>query len=440
MDDLTNVTVDNTPTRFPRIAKHLTEVDPDQLNALDATSKTFYDHCYDFSAVPTKPTSLAGVDSSEKEVCKLTVTAPVASEYAVKTLQVLTGSDAVLEVQSFTVTAACSSSGDLTVDGDTVAVLDTDDAAAVAGKIRAASLTNWTTSGSGADVILTAKTYDDKAEVVLNAGGTGTTFSAISEDTKGTTTAGNITITLEGPGAVTVAISDGDDVATVVASIDGETYTGWTTSVDGDTVTFTCDTYGPKTGSFVDTDSTGVTVATGDLVDDNVGVDASGNVTVTLDGTPYVTALAIDDDTVEKVATAIGATSYGAGWSAGVVGDVVTFTAVGYGDASPDISFADTDTTGAAGTTSVETQGLNQVTVTWTDVGPASDSYKVYYKTSAAGTETQADILGETEFTGTKNPLGTDIPAAATKIGFVVAGVNEVGTGEYTDPVFVDIV
>lgn len=438
MDDLTNITVDNTPTRFPRIAKHLTEVDPDQLNALDSTSKTFYDHCYDFSAVPSKPTLLAGIDSSEKEVCKLTVTAPVASEKAVKTLEVLTGSNAVLEVQSFTVTAACSSSGDLTVDGDTVAVLDTDDAAAVAGKIRAASLTNWTTSGSEADVILTAKTYDDKAEVVLNAGTTGVTFSAISEDIKGTTTAGNVTITLEGPGAVNIAIGDGDNVATVVAAIGGGTYAGWTPTVDGSIITFTCDTYGPKTGSFA-AGSTGVTVTSGDLVDDNIGVDASGNVTVTLDGVGTATALAIDDDTVEKVATKIGATSYGAGWSAGVVGAVVTFTAVGYGDQSPDISFADTDTTGVAGTPSVETQGLNQVTVTWTDNGPGSDSYKIYYKTGTAGTETQADILAGTEFTGTKNPLGTDIPAAATKIGFVVAGVNEVGTSEYTGPIFVDI-
>lgn len=88
--------------------------------------------------------------------------------------------------------------------------------------------------------------------------------------------------------------------------------------------------------------------------------------------------------------------------------------------------------------------GTGKATITWTDdnTGPDVDSYKVFYKVGCAGTETKADILASTEFTGTKDPAGTDITdvgGAGTKMGIVVAGVNEIGIGPYTDPVFVDI-
>jgi hypothetical protein len=438
--DVSNITVDNCPTKFSRFAKHLKEVDTTQYAELDDDSKTFFDYTYNFTAVPSIPTSLAGIDASEYEESTITFIAGVASEYAVKTLQVTAGSGAVLEQQSFTIDGEPTSDGDITIDGETIAILDADDAAGVATKIRAHSFTNWTTGGTGADITLTAKTYGDKVDVVLDFGTTGATATGgITEDVKGTTTAGNITITLEGPGPVTVAIADGDDINTVAAAIAAETYTGWTAGVVGDTVTFTCDTYGPKTGSFADTDTTGVTVSTGDLVDSNVGVDASGNVTIALDGNNFVTALAIDDDTPTKVAIAVQATSY-TGFVAVRSGDDVTFTAAAYGDKAPDITFDDTDTTGVTGSVSVGQQGFNGVTVTWTDNGPESDSYSLYYITGAVGTEVLADVLAGTEFVGTKNPAGTNIPASNTKVGIVLAGVNEIGTSTYAGPIFVDVV
>jgi hypothetical protein len=66
----------------------------------------------------------------------------------------------VATVKTLVITAACSASGDLnvTMDGSLVAVsvLDTDDATGVATKIRAATFTGWTLSGSGTTVIFTS--------------------------------------------------------------------------------------------------------------------------------------------------------------------------------------------------------------------------------------------------------------------------------------------
>lgn len=56
------------------------------------------------------------------------------------------------------------------------------------------------------------------------------------------------------------------------------------------------------------------------------GATASGNLTVTLDGTAVTIAVADTDDTAAKVATKIAAGTY-TGWTAKAEGDVVTFTA-----------------------------------------------------------------------------------------------------------------
>lgn len=56
------------------------------------------------------------------------------------------------------------------------------------------------------------------------------------------------------------------------------------------------------------------------------GATASGNLTVTLDGTAVTIAVADTDDTAAKVAAKIAAGTY-TGWTAKAEGDVVTFTA-----------------------------------------------------------------------------------------------------------------
>lgn len=56
------------------------------------------------------------------------------------------------------------------------------------------------------------------------------------------------------------------------------------------------------------------------------GATASGNLTVTLDGTAVTIAVSDTDDTAAKVATKIATGSY-TGWTAKAKGDVVTFTA-----------------------------------------------------------------------------------------------------------------
>lgn len=56
------------------------------------------------------------------------------------------------------------------------------------------------------------------------------------------------------------------------------------------------------------------------------GANASGNLTVTLDGTDVTIAVADTDDTAAEVAAKIAAGTY-TGWTAKAEGDVVTFTA-----------------------------------------------------------------------------------------------------------------
>jgi hypothetical protein len=176
--------------------------------------------------------------------------------FEVASLEVIAGVASTYEVESFSVTGAPTSDGNITVDGETIAILDLDDEAGVATKIRAHSFTNWTTGGTGANVILTAKTYGDKTLVVVSAGTTGATFSAVSEDTPGTDKAGNVTVTLNGA-ATTVAMTSTETTTTVATKIRNTSFSGWTTGGTGTTVTFTSTSYGNKTDAIYSPGSTG---------------------------------------------------------------------------------------------------------------------------------------------------------------------------------------
>lgn len=93
-------------------------------------------------------------------------------------------SDAVAEVATLTITAGCSTSGNVTVtlDGTAVniAVLDTDATAdAVAAKIAATSFDGWTVSAAGAVVTFTADVKEAKTTPTFSGGSTGVTGSFV---------------------------------------------------------------------------------------------------------------------------------------------------------------------------------------------------------------------------------------------------------------------
>ena len=83
------------------------------------------------------------------------------------------------EVNTFKITAGCSTSGDLTITLNgvdfTVAVTAGDDINAVASKIRSATFNGWTTSGSGDSVIFTCNEAGVKTTGTFNGGSTGVT-------------------------------------------------------------------------------------------------------------------------------------------------------------------------------------------------------------------------------------------------------------------------
>jgi hypothetical protein len=54
--DVSLVTVDTAPLRQREIARHLTEVDPNQLAALDTDENAYWDHLYDNTLSPSAPT------------------------------------------------------------------------------------------------------------------------------------------------------------------------------------------------------------------------------------------------------------------------------------------------------------------------------------------------------------------------------------------------
>ena len=83
------------------------------------------------------------------------------------------------EVNTFTVTAGCGTSGEVTITLNgvafTVEVAAGDDVNAVATKIRAAAYAGWTTSGNGANIVFTSATTGAKTTGTFGAAATGVT-------------------------------------------------------------------------------------------------------------------------------------------------------------------------------------------------------------------------------------------------------------------------
>jgi hypothetical protein len=76
--------------------------------------------------------------------------------------------------------------------------------------------------------------------------------------------------------------------------------------------------------------------------------------------------------------------------------------------------------------------GNTKLTITWTDVPPASTSYKIYYRACPLGTEDTAFVLaGSLYGGGLEDPAGTDITGLSngTQYGVVVAGINACSAG-----------
>ena len=92
----------------------------------------------------------------------------------------------------------------------------------------------------------------------------------------------------------------------------------------------------------------------------------AGNVTVTLNGTAVVTALA-GTETIGEVAAKIAASDYqtaGGGWHAYYAGDRVVFVAIQSDTRGGSYSYVDTDTTGATGSIA-QTKAAVNATDTW---------------------------------------------------------------------------
>jgi hypothetical protein len=97
------------------------------------------------------------------------------------------GAEAVAGVASvfnLEITAGCTAAGDINIDGTVIALLLTDDTVnEVAAKIRAATYSRWTVTGSGANAIFTAKgatvyTAPTRAYYSTGVAGTLTTTTA----------------------------------------------------------------------------------------------------------------------------------------------------------------------------------------------------------------------------------------------------------------------
>lgn len=164
------------------------------------------------------------------------------------------------------------------------------------------------------------------------------------------TGAGNVTVNLNGT-AVTVAVDPTVETTTdlVAAKIRATSFTGWTTGGTGSAVTFTATAVGTKTDA---TYSAGTTGATGTMTTTTQGIAAA---------------------TTTIVATAIRAAVF-AGWITGGTGAVVTFTATTTGIRSaPVFSGGTTGTTGTFVRTAIgEAANFHRYFwngSTWTDGG-----------------------------------------------------------------------
>jgi predicted heme/steroid binding protein len=91
------------------------------------------------------------------------------------------------EVDTIAITAGAATSGNITINLDgkdfTVAVTAGDSTTAVATKIRNATYTGWTTSGSGTSIIFTSTTPGERITATFNGGTTGATATVTKTQT-----------------------------------------------------------------------------------------------------------------------------------------------------------------------------------------------------------------------------------------------------------------
>jgi len=149
------------------------------------------------------------------------------------------------------------------------------------------------------------------------------------------TTAGSVDVSLNGV-ITSVAVALDDTAIMVADKIRAAAFTGWTTggTVGTDTVTFTSNTVGIKTDTTY-----------------SVGTSAGVTATVT------TTTQGVDADTTTTVATKIRGTAF-TGWTTSGTGTNVIFTANTVG-VKTDATYS-AGTTGATGTITTTTQGINK--------------------------------------------------------------------------------
>jgi hypothetical protein len=284
------------------------------------------------------------------------------------------GSDATVESAVLSVTAAATTSGDITVDGVTVTILNTDSVAEIAGKIAAASYTGWTAEqGTGVDehtVTFTADTAGAQTDIAFDGGTTGATADVnITKGQAAVVETATLEITAAPPGAgnliiagVTVAIdpsTETDAVATAAKIAAGDYAAAGYTAVQGANVgvndhivTFTATVAGEKedltflSGGTLATAEVAESVAYAAAVAEQVtlpaptsGATADGFVTITLDTGVYTIPVSEDDD-VATIKAAILEEVYD-GWTVADVGGDIVFTAdeAGALEITPDVSY-----------------------------------------------------------------------------------------------------
>ena len=220
------------------------------------------------------------------------------------------------------------------------------------------------------------------------------------------TVAGNVTVNLNGT-AVTVVVDPAVETTTdlVAAKIRATVFTGWTTGGTASTVTFTANTVGTKTDA---TYSAGTTGATGTMTTTTQGVAAA---------------------TTTTVATAIRSASY-PGWTTGGTGSIVTFTATTVGTRTgPVFSGGTTGTTGTFVRTAIgEAANFHRYFwngSAWTD-GGAYQAFEVLDKTISAEKTTFIDLDKSINF--------VDIDAASWISGILTSGGTTPDTNYRTSP------
>ena len=275
---------------------------------------------------------------------------------------------AVAEEATITFTGGVLAPGNVTIDGDAIAMTATADTTdEVAALIGAATFTNWDiVSTVGSVVTIRAKTYGDKSLVVFaDTDSTGVTAS-VAETITGTGEVyeeQTITVTAgvsKDPGDftladVTVSLAITDNTPELVAAKARTALAGsslWNVAAGtNSTVNITAKTAGAIADPTWAPGTTGVVSAVGIVVSQQ-GVDAATAGDITVAG--ETVAITLGTPTTASVATQIAAHSF-TDWTVSRVDSTLTFTAKGEGardnvtvslDTATGITFSSVTTTG----------------------------------------------------------------------------------------------